>query len=81
MELVMYGSIIILFSLEIRMYLDNSKYILLFLLGEENGSQQLFVILGKEVVEEDILLLFLGELMDLGKQLLVYCKKSSSLHL
>jgi hypothetical protein len=60
------------------MYLDNSKYILLFLLGEESGSQQLIATFSKEVVEEDILLLFLGELMDLGKQLLVYCKRDEA---
>jgi hypothetical protein len=47
--------------------------ILLFLLGEECGSQQLIATFSKEVVEKDILLLFLGELMDLGKQILLYC--------
>jgi hypothetical protein len=47
--------------------------ILLFLLGEESGSQQLIATFSKEVVEKDILLLFLGELMDLGKQILLYC--------
>jgi hypothetical protein len=56
------------------MYIDNSKYILLFLLGEESGYQQLIATFTKEVVAKVILLLFLGELMDLGKQLLVYCK-------
>jgi hypothetical protein len=30
-------------------------------------------LLGKEVVEKAILLLFLGGLMDLGKQILLYC--------
>jgi hypothetical protein len=34
------------------MYLDNSKYILLFLLGEESGSQQLIATFSKEVVEK-----------------------------
>jgi hypothetical protein len=46
----------------------------LFLLGDKCGFQQFIVSFGKEVVEKVILLLFLGELMDLGKQLLVYCK-------
>jgi hypothetical protein len=55
------------------MYLDKSKYILLFLLGEESGSQ-IIVIFSKEVVEKVVLLLFLGELMDLGKQLLLFFK-------
>jgi hypothetical protein len=47
--------------------------ILLILLGEERGSQQLIATFSKEVVEKDILLLFLGELIDLGKQILLYC--------
>jgi hypothetical protein len=32
----------------------------------------------KEVAKEDILLLFLGELMDLGKQLSVYYKRDEA---
>jgi hypothetical protein len=48
--------------------------ILLYLLGENCGSQQFIATFSKEVVERDILLLFLGGLMDLGKQILFYCK-------
>jgi hypothetical protein len=31
-----------------------------------------------KVVEKDILLVFLGELMDLGKRLFVYCKRDGA---
>jgi hypothetical protein len=49
-------------------------FILLFLLGEEIGFQQLIATFSKRFVEKFILWIFLGELMDLGKQLLFYCK-------
>jgi hypothetical protein len=42
-ELVTYESIIILFSLKIRMYLDNSKPNLSFILGESYGYRKTII--------------------------------------
>jgi hypothetical protein len=47
--------------------------ILLYLLRGKCGSQQLIATFSKEVIERDILLIFHGGLMALGKQIFLYC--------
>jgi hypothetical protein len=38
-----------------------------------HGSQQLIATFSEEVIEKNICMLFVGELMDLGKQIRLYC--------